>query len=169
MSKTNPTVYLAGPIAGLSRDNFEGWRTSATKALSPEIVCFSPLRGKQYLDGGVSDDSYLSLVLSQEKAINERDHFDCWSSDLILVNLVGAKKVSIGTVMEIAWGKAYRKPVVLAMESGNIHDHAMLRESASFIVNSIEDAIKVTRTILLPAPDVRQGFRQQEKCPAWMV
>ena len=164
MSKANPTVYLAGPITGLSFDNCTEWRAAVAQKLAP-ITCFSPLRCKQYLqDEKCLKDSYLNHVLSRTKSINERDHFDCKSCDLIFVNLLGADRVSIGTIMEVAWGFAYRKPVVLAIDpkrnyigvpeaerqANNPNHHSMLIESASFVVDSLDDAILVTRSILFP-------------------
>lgn len=150
MSKTNPTVYLAGPITGLSFGTCTSWRDDVSRELKTAgIVCFSPLRFKQYLNNGQTiENSYLTHTLSMGKSINERDHFDCKTCDLILVNLIGTTKVSIGTVMEIAWGFAYRKPVVVALEKGSVHDHAMLVESSSFIVPSLAEAVKVTKAIL---------------------
>ncbi len=45
--------------------------------------------------------------------------------------------------MEIAWADAARNPVVLAMESGNAHDHAMVREAAGFVVPTLDEALDV--------------------------
>ena len=36
--------------------------------------------------------------------------------DVVLMYLIGAKKVSIGTMIEAGWADAYRKPVVLVLE-----------------------------------------------------
>jgi len=39
-----------------------------------------------------------------------RDRFDVQTCDLLLVNLLGATSVSIGTMFELAWTDAWRKP-----------------------------------------------------------
>ena len=65
-------------------------------------------------------------------------------------DLLGAERVSIGTVMEIAFAHAYRKPVVAAMEKGNAHEHAMLCEAIGFRCATLEEAADVARAILLP-------------------
>ncbi len=150
MSK--PKIYLAGAISGLTYDDAEAWRINVAKALSPDIECFSPLRNKQYLRvEGVLEQSYPHNVFSSDKGINTRDHWDCMTSDLIFVNLLGASRVSIGTVMEIAWAHAYRKPCVVVMEqSGNVHEHPMIREAIGFRVQTIEEGIVAARAILLP-------------------
>ena len=117
-----PSVYLAGPIAGLHYDAAQDWRSAVRDALAPEIDAFSPLRSKEYLrKEGVLRDQYAYAPLSSDRGITTRDHFDCQRCDIIFCNLLGANSVSIGTVMEIAWSYSYSKPLVLLMEpSGNI-------------------------------------------------
>jgi nucleoside 2-deoxyribosyltransferase len=165
VSRTNPTVYLAGPITGLSYGGCTEWREAVSQELTSNgITCFSPLRAKQYLkDQKVISGSYLEHTLSRSKAINERDHYDCSTCDTILVNLLGAKdRISIGTVMEVAWGFAYRKPVILAMEpEGNPHQHSMLIESCSFVLPTLEEAVRTTMAILLPNPPLKQQAKDQ--------
>lgn len=148
-------VYLAGPISGLSFDGATDWRNDVNnklKVVSPEIRGYSPLRGKdQYLRGEKAiADSYEQWPLSTAKGITERDRFDCRTSDVVFVNLLGAEKVSIGTVLEIGWASENNIPVILVMEEGNIHDHAMIRETASFIVTSLEQGVDALCAILLP-------------------
>jgi nucleoside 2-deoxyribosyltransferase len=145
-------IYLAGPITGLSYKGATDWREWFINHLPPEIEGMSPLRGKYYLEG--EDEiaaEYANIALSCAKGIVTRDHFDCMNCDLILVNLVGAERVSIGTVMEIAWAWAYRKPLILIMEDdGNIHEHAMLTECSGYRVKKLEEALILTNAILLP-------------------
>lgn len=118
------------------------------------IVGYSPMRAKDYLaEVGVLSghpSAYDDYILSSSKGIMYRDHWDCQTADLILVNFMGADKISVGTVMEIAFGFAYRKPVVIAMEEENIHHHAMLDVAAGWICPSLDYAIDVTKAILLP-------------------
>jgi nucleoside 2-deoxyribosyltransferase len=56
--------------------------------------------------------------------------------------------VSIGTVLEIGFAHAHRKPLVLAIESGNVHEHSMVMEIAGFVVNNLPDAIMVVRDLV---------------------
>jgi nucleoside 2-deoxyribosyltransferase len=147
-----PSVYLAGPIAGLHYDAAQDWRSAVRDALAPEIDAFSPLRSKEYLrKEGVLRDQYAYAPLSSDRGITTRDHFDCQRCDIIFCNLLGANSVSIGTVMEIAWSYSYSKPLVLLMEpSGNIHDHPMVREATGFRVESLEQGVEIARAVLLP-------------------
>lgn len=161
-------VYLAGPITGASWNESEGWRDilkqkarnasyqSGMKIVRPfeDVKFFSPLRGKEYLKSETSiKDSYDEHKFSTAKSIMLRDHHDVETSDAIIVNLQGATRVSIGTVMEIAWAYAYRKPVICIIEepekletgfaasSGNIHEHSMLNEAIWWRAKDIDEAL----------------------------
>jgi nucleoside 2-deoxyribosyltransferase len=144
-------VYLAGPIAGLTFDEGQDWRIDVTERLSPKIECYSPLRNKQFLkEYGVIGTAEYDKPMSTDRGIMTRDHNDCITSDLIFCNLLDTKRVTIGTVMEIAWAFAYRKPLVVLMEkSNNLHDHPMIREAIGYRTESVDEAIAITRAILL--------------------
>lgn len=147
-------VYLAGPITGLTYDGCTEWRDTVKDKVSTSILTMSPMRGKQHLKEKTKDgfigDHYDDMVLATVKGINTRDYNDVKRSDAILVNLLGAEKVSIGTVMEIAWARAFSIPVVCVMEEGNVHQHAMLNYACGYIVNSLEEGMAVLEAILLP-------------------
>lgn len=147
------TVYLAGPITGLKFGAAVDWRTWAQEQLAVQgIRGVSPMRAKDYLRsaGELAARGYDDKPLSRGKGIITRDRWDCTHADIVLVNLSGAKQVSIGTVMEIAWADAARIPVVLVMDADgrNVHDHAMVREAAGFIVPTLEEAVTLTVAIL---------------------
>lgn len=143
-------VYLAGPIAGLTYDAAQDWRSEVTKALAPEISCYSPLRQKHFLRGEIGTKKYKD-VLATDRGIMTRDHFDCMTSDLIFVNYLGTTKVSRGTDMELAFAFAYRKPVIVAVEpDSSILDHPMVREAVQFRTATLAEAIALTRAVLLP-------------------
>jgi hypothetical protein len=149
-------VYLAGPISGLSYGASVDWRDYVADHLAMvsdgQIRSLSPMRNKQYLkEEKAIGDSYEGTVMSSQRGITARDRYDCTRANLVLVNLLGAQRVSIGTVMEIAWADLNRIPIVLVMEKeGNLHDHAMLREACPFRVTTLEEAVDVVNSILLP-------------------
>lgn len=140
-------VYLAGPITGLTYEDATDWRNVAAQALdSDKIETLSPLRGKNYLLGrGALHAGDYPEVMSTAKGINRRDFFDCTRSGAVLVNLLGATKVSIGTVMEIAWAFQARIPVIVVMEKDNIHRHAMIEDSITYMTNSLDEAYELVR------------------------
>ena len=142
-------LYLAGPVTGTSFGHSSSWRDSVIDRLPPNITGLSPLRIETYLkQETVLSDSYPEYALSTEKAINRRAIFEVERCDAILVNFLGAKKVSIGTVMEMAWGKD--KPIFIAMEPDNIHRHAMINDTAMCIVPTLEEALDMAIKVLTP-------------------
>lgn len=150
----NNLVYLAGPITGLTFGDATDWRNDVKKMLPPWIHTLSPLRGKQYLeerssrDGRILD-SYENYPLSSARGITTRDRWDATRCNVLLVNLLGATRVSIGTVEEIGWADAKRIPTILVMEDeGNLHDHSMIRESVGFRVNSLSQAVEILIALL---------------------
>ncbi len=164
------TIYLAGPIAGLDYAGATSWREyvkhrishtffstfSKATAVSNPIEVLSPMRGKNHLSDvkefSSNGDEYKPFgVLSSNRGIITRDRWDTMRCDVLLVNLLGAKKVSIGTVMEIAWADSKRTPIVCAMEeSGNPHEHGMVTEAIGFRVETLDEAINIVKGILLP-------------------
>lgn len=145
-------VYLAGAITGKSFGNATNWRDWAISELKSDgITGLSPLRCKDYLLNETSlADTYGDLnILSSGKGITTRDRWDCMRADALLVNLLDTDRVSIGTVMELGWADAARNPIVLVMESGNLHDHAMVREVSGFIASSLEEGLAVVKALLV--------------------
>lgn len=146
-------VYLAGAISGLNYDESEDWRIQVKQMLSEyRIIGYSPLRKKEFLKGrGVIEGSYSDAPLSTARGIMTRDHNDVKTSDAVLVNLLGADRISVGTVMEMAFCYAYRIPVVLVCEDDNIHwQHPFIQEAVGYKVNTLEEGVDTVASILLP-------------------
>ena len=146
-------VYLAGPISGLDLNGATSWRNIAKERLeSVGIKAVSPLRGKDFLESaGVLEGSYEDNPLSTQRGIMTRDHFDATKCGAVFVNLLGAQRVSIGTVMEMAWCFEARVPLIVAMEDeGNLHDHPMVREAISYRLPTLDAALAVTMTLFEP-------------------
>jgi nucleoside 2-deoxyribosyltransferase len=156
MSK--PLVYLAGAIAGLKFDDATDWRIQAAYHLGDYgIETLNPMRAKEALGlrhGGRISTSFKDYAdegaFFRSRGIMVRDFNDVKRSDVLLVNLLGLEKPSLGTIMELGWAYALQKPAVVAIEaSGNPHDnHPMIHEAIGFRVGSIEDAIDAVATIL---------------------
>lgn len=149
------SVYLAGPIAGLNYTNATHWREEAKAILSSSgIEAFSPMRAKDYLSAeevlGSAPGQYEQFPMSTGSAILARDFNDCTKCDAVIMYLFGAQKVSIGSVMEVAWAHAARVPIVLVMEEqGNVHDHVLLVEACPIRVTSLKAALACVKSILL--------------------
>ncbi len=151
-----PTVYLSGPITGLDYANCTDWREYTRQRFAEHgIDGLSPMRGKEFLrDGGVIDgdmQAVLTHAMTQPAAIVARDRWDTTRCDFVLVNMLGAQRVSIGTVVEIGWADLARRPAVLVMEpKGNIHEHAFVRQLASYHVETLEEGIDLILAALAP-------------------
>lgn len=163
MSGARPRVYLAGPITGLTYDQTIDWRGQVATMLWPRIVAVSPMRGKAYLRdlavirdatdraiGGTSKDLYdMGNVMSSPLGITGRDRNDVMNADAVLMNLLGSKKVSIGTMIEAGWSDAFRKPLVVVREKENIHAHGMLDSVALYTVEDLDEAVHLVNMLLL--------------------
>jgi nucleoside 2-deoxyribosyltransferase len=160
---SRPRVYLAGPITGLTYDGATDWRKAVTEELLPEVIGVSPMRGKGYLAqltviedakkqqaaiGGTSEDLYgLKQVMSSPQGITGRDRWDVETCDAVLMNLLGAERVSIGTMIEAGWADAHRKPLIVVREPKNIHAHGMLDAVATYTVGTLEEGLHLTKML----------------------
>lgn len=151
------TVYLAGPITGLNYAGVTDWRNYTIRRLAlaeAGIKGLSPMRGKEYLSEvskfTADGDKYKPLgVLSSNRGTITRDRWDATRCDMLLVNFLGAKVVSIGTIMEIAWADSKRIPIVCAIEEeGNPHEHGMLMECLGYRVPDLDMAIELVKSVL---------------------
>lgn len=152
MRGSRPRVYLAGPITGLSYAGATDWRVDVAAKLLPGIVGVSPMRGKEYLAsleqiGGTPNEAYMVHAMSTPKSITARDRYDTTTSDAVLMNVLGATRVSIGTMIEAGWADAHRVPLILVIEAGNVHSHAMLDQVAGYVVETLDEAVHVLKTL----------------------
>jgi nucleoside 2-deoxyribosyltransferase len=145
------TVYLAGSITGKSYDACTEWRRKVELEFPKNLIAFNPLRNKEFLsDREIMPDKDETHLLSTPGGIFTRDMSDCRRCDAMLGNLLKSEKVSIGTIMEIASFWWQSKPIVLIMEDNNIHRHPMIEAATPYIVDNLDDGIKLIYSILLP-------------------
>ena len=159
-------VYLAGPIAGNTLAEADDWRHYAALQLEMAgILAYSPLRAKRAIiqskfhredrlgTGGIDGHPLVSA-----KGITTRDRDDVAKCNVILMDLLCATRVSIGTMIEAGWADALRRPIVCVMEPGNIHEHGMLEELIGYRVSTLDEAIEIVKAILIPGPRVEVGL-----------
>lgn len=135
-------IYLAHPISGQSAEQVIGYYTSTIallEAMNYDVLC--PMTGKGYLrtEKKFKSQGYNNPV-STNHAIKERDQWMIGLADVVLIDLLGAKDVSIGCVMELAWGDMARKHTVVIMEADNPHRHAFVLECADIVFENYQDA-----------------------------
>ena len=154
MSQFNRRVYLAGPISGLDYKGCTGWREYAVRELADSAIeGVSPMRAKAFLRKVVgplsgTGEGYPEHPFATSRGVMTRDRFDATTCGVILVNLLGATKVSIGTVMEIAWADLLRTTIVAVMEPGNLHEHLMVNEAIGFKTDDLDEALYMVKRIL---------------------
>jgi len=148
------TVYLAGPIAGTKHNDSNNWREFVKRELLKYgIQGTSPRRHKGEINNPnqIMADHGQGNMMTTEKALVTRDRYDVTNCDVLFGNLLNAKSVSIGTMIEYGWADLLRKPIITVMEKqGNPHDHTFVRETTGYRVETLEDGLFVARAILTP-------------------
>lgn len=136
-------IYLAGPITGQTGDGVMNAIAEKVAILTDygyEIL--HPMIGKTELRTEIEFKSGgYDHPIANDHAIFTRDHWMVSQADIILVDLSNSgDRISIGTMMEMAWASHLGKQVVLVMPDGNIHDHAFVREAATIRFLTLDDA-----------------------------
>jgi nucleoside 2-deoxyribosyltransferase len=166
---TTKRVYLAGPIAGLTYEEATySWREKVINQLggmyylgedndvaeAVNVQCYTPMRGKIFLKGTgtvIGKQGYEDHPMSSMQGIIGRDRNDVMNADLVFMNVHGAKAVSIGTTVELGWADAFRKPIVLILDKGGMHDHAFYKGLATYVCDSLEQGIECAKALLIPS------------------
>lgn len=174
------SVYLSGPIAGLNYEEARyGWRATVATQLEPGIKILSPMRHEGHLaevKGALTPAGQLDHFFSGSRIIVEKDYLDIQRCDIMLVNVLGAKKVSIGTVAEIGYASALGKKIILVMEDqgyyvvspettkidpssgwevprdaqwgNNPHEHPFVTVPAALRLNNLDEAVYAINALL---------------------
>ena len=144
-------LYMTGPIGGCTYDGATGWRDKFTELLAgyEEVKCLSPMRGKDYLVGETSIDSEeYDTPSSCPKGVYTRDRWDSMRCDIMVANLLGVRRLSVGTMIEWAWANSQGTPVIMVMEEDNVHNHILVRGGPGFRVSTLEEAAELTKAML---------------------
>ena len=145
-------IYLAGPISGKSYDevvNLYNEKIDIFTKMGYSVLC--PMRGKSYLRNELEfkDHGYSNFPVSTNHAIFERDKWMVQTSDIVFADLLNSgERVSIGTVMELAWASYLGKHTIILLPENNIHRHAFVLESADIIFENISDALKYFKDLI---------------------
>jgi nucleoside 2-deoxyribosyltransferase len=150
------SVYLAGPMTGLTFEQMIGWRKTATKRLRKAgWTVLSPIVGQltgknAQPKGTINMDSARSGPGQEERrpigrvssAFVTQDRLYVKKVDVVLAHLLDAPNVSIGTVWEMAWADALDKQLVTVVTPGSVHDHAFVRRRSNVFVPTLEEALE---------------------------
>lgn len=149
-------VYLSGPITGLTYQEARfGWRLKFSDMLealnaASDITVLSPMRHEGHLAEikGKLAKEYPEHLFSHPKMIVSKDLLDIDQSDIVVANFLGAKKPSIGTIAELGFAHAKGKVIISIMERDNVHRHPFVTELSNAVVETLEDAVTITVSLL---------------------
>jgi len=139
-------IYLAGPISGKGYDeviNSYKKKTNILEIAGYEVLC--PMTGKTYLRNEIElrASGYTNFPVSTNHAIFERDKWMVSNCDIILADLSNSgDRISIGTMMELAWASMLGKHTIIILPKDNIHNHAFVLEAADIIFETEIEAFK---------------------------
>ena len=132
-------VYLSGYMNNDVPET-KDWRNTASDYLSFEgIDTLDPWRGK------TSSNGKINLEKKEPRLLIDRDFNDCQRSDIILINLnqYGIQRQMIGTLAELGWAWALRKPTVIFAKEGEPNlNHPFVCGIATVVCNSLQEAIE---------------------------
>jgi nucleoside 2-deoxyribosyltransferase len=137
------TIYCVHPISGMSADDVFEYYEGVQYALRSSYNVLTPMFGKESLRTALEfkSEGYKDNPLTTNHAIFTRDHWMVSQADIIYANLMGTDRVSIGSMMELAWASHMGRYVVLSMDKDNIHRHAFVLEAASVIYEDHDSAV----------------------------
>lgn len=154
-AQVRPKIYLAGPMAGLTITEANQWRYALEDAHSHLFQFINPCRNKEDLEnqGVLTQFGYDESFMGQEHTVFMRDTHDVRTCDALLVNFLGADRISVGTIFEIGMAWTLRKPIVAVVEKyDNPYDHIFTRQAATASVTTLSEGVMVLRSLfnLLP-------------------
>ena len=151
MSARRPSVYLAGSIAGCDRTEANNWRNGMIHDLAGNgIIGISPLRcepliGERYAVG--YDDPRFGTA----RAIASKNFMDVQMCDMTLCYMpreLNERRLSVGTLIELAWAHSLRKPTVLVSDYPFVIEHPVVQANAGWIVPTLDDGIDIILGVL---------------------
>ena len=137
-------IYIAHPISGDSFESVVSYYEHLRDRLiyrGYKVLC--PMTGKGYLRTELKFKAhgYEGKPMSTNHAIVERDRWMIGQSDIILVDLLGATRVSIGCMFELAWAMDIGKHTIVIMEMNNIHRHSFVIDAADVLFETLDEAL----------------------------
>lgn len=141
-------IYLSGPISEVPLRIAQEWRTNFEREIQvldgPHIECINPMRFANNTPMSEGDAKYITY----------RDRFDVQRADLLVVNFLYQPNhwaISIGSIIEMAWADAWRKPIIMAVPAkwkSRLSSHPFINDIVTTIVYSETELIHQARAFL---------------------
>ncbi len=134
-----PVVYFAHPISGVSLEVVQQYYDDMRKMFGK--ICFV----QTPMDVVARTDLSERKESSEDPAkanyvVTSRDCKFVKDSDVIFANLSKCTRVSIGTVMEIAWAYDCGKYIIIVMDKEGLHEHGMILGTYAVIFTDFNSA-----------------------------
>jgi nucleoside 2-deoxyribosyltransferase len=145
------SIYLAGPISDCDRGEANNWRSDLRiKLAAYDIRGISPLRceplvGERY-GLGIPDPRF-----GTARAIASKNFLDVQMCDITLCYMpknLNERRLSVGTLCELAWAHALRKPTILVSDFPFLLEHPVVQANASWILSTLDEAVEVIVGVL---------------------
>lgn len=140
----NSTIYLAGPIEGLTYEAANNWREEITERLCDLMTVLSPMRGKKAYYNPIT----LTYPGYPTDSIVARDLGDIRRSDVIVCRYLVNHRL-VGTLIELGVALERRIPVVMYTEPGVQIEHPFLRAVTVYQASTIMKVVEFVRNFLL--------------------
>lgn len=148
-------VYLSGPITGLTYTEARyDWRVDLANMLGERIIPLSPMRHEGHLAEmramPIGPDTLPTHLFSHPKMIVAKDFLDIDESTIVIVNLLDAKAVSQGTLIEMGYAKAKGKTIITIAdaETDKVHNSPFIGVISDVIVGTLEEAATICNSLL---------------------
>lgn len=149
-----PLVYLAGPISEYvgDEDNIWDWRKYVRTELGKHgLAGIAPMRGEEGEPvigmGGLPRSAPDQHPIKTTNGTLARDLWDVDRCDAMIVQLAGARQISIGTMIELGRSSIREIPRILVMPSWeaavNPHNYGWVKELCPFWVGDLDGAVEV--------------------------
>ena len=144
-------VYLAGAITDCTEGEAKDWRAEVARQLwqhgigSISPLRCEPIRGEHY------SLSNADPRFGTARAIASKNFADVQMCDMILCYMPRAmmeRRLSLGTLVELAWAHALRKPTILVSDYALLQDHPVVQACANWPLTTLDEACEVLIGIL---------------------
>lgn len=160
------SIYLAGPIMGCDKGEANDWRRyvddELIKKTDGRLRGISPLRCEP-LVGERYTAVYADPKFGTARAIGSKNFADVQRCDMTLAyfpkmvdtNIHTGEGISpvlrmpsLGTIIEIGWAFALRKPTIVVTNDKRIYDHPVVNTCAGWLLEDLDDGVEVLVGIL---------------------
>lgn len=145
-------IYLAGPINGCEEGEAKEWRKYVQSKFNKGIVGINPLRCEPpaACSTGKYAATYSDPKYGLARAIHGKNWLDTVACDFVLAYLpkfANDRRPSYGTVMEIGWASAMKKPICLVTDDPVIVAHPVVNTAANWILNTLDESVELVNGI----------------------